>query len=86
MFVVLLPGLVLLWGALAGRRSRTSGWAIAGTLVLVGGGSWGLYLATAAQAAESPLLLFPVPLLTLLGLWWIRSWATPSPVLRLESD
>lgn len=84
-FVVLIPAFALLWGAWAERRSRRSGWVIAATLLLVAGGSWGLYLATAAQAAESTLLLFPVPLLTLLGLWWIRWWATRPPLPTLES-
>ncbi len=83
--VVLLPSLSLLWGAWAERRSRRSGWVIVGSLLLVAGGSWALYLATAAQTAESPLLMFLVPTLTLLGLWWIRWWAIRPPLPTLEA-
>ncbi len=83
-FVVLIPAFVLLWGAWDERRARRSSLLIGALLVLVTAISWGLYLATAAQAAESPLLLFPIPSLALFGLWWIRRWATRPTLPTLE--
>jgi hypothetical protein len=37
-------------------------------------GLWALFLATVEGNQESPLMYFPIPLLSLLGLWWIRWW------------
>ena len=38
-------------------------------------GMWALFLATIEGNVEHPVMYLPLPILTLLGLWWARWWA-----------
>jgi hypothetical protein len=55
------------------------------SLAVLLAGLWALFLITldsaAGQPQQSPVMFFPLPLLLLLGLYWIRWWAIrPAPL------
>jgi hypothetical protein len=78
-FIVLFVPLVLvfaMWVKHSGTLGRVT--VILSMLVLFVG-LWALFLVTldasAGQPQQSPIMFFPLPLLLLLGLYWIRWWA-----------
>lgn len=74
-YVVLLPGLYLVfsvWAERWGSAGRAAVLSIMGVLVI---GLWLLFTTTVAGNVESPIMYLPVPILALVGLWWIRWWA-----------
>jgi hypothetical protein len=80
-YVVLIPALLLIlriWVDRWGRRGKI-GAALA--LVLLFSGLWILFAATVRGNQESAAMYFPVPFLLLIGLWWLRWWATNRPRL-----
>lgn len=74
-FVVLLPALCLVFGIAAARLGRRSGVVVIATLSGLGLGLWALFLLTVEGNVESGWMHFPLPLLALAGLWWVRWWA-----------
>ncbi|GMR11377.1 MAG: hypothetical protein BMS9Abin28_2208 [Anaerolineae bacterium] len=73
-YVVLLPALILVFSVLAERwRGRGDGVVLL-TMAALLFGLWALFLATIEGNTESPVMYLPVPILTLLGLWWARWW------------
>ncbi len=56
------------------RWGRPGVWATGATLAALGLGLWALFLVTVEGNQESATMYFPVPILSLLGLWWIRWW------------
>jgi hypothetical protein len=84
-FIVLFFPLVLVF-AMWVKHSGTIGrlMVILSLMVLLVG-LWALFLVTlepsAGQPQQSPVMFFPLPLLLLLGLYWIRWWAIrPAPL------
>ena len=73
-YVVLLPALSLVFAELSQRWGRKGVLATGVTLVALGIGLWVLFLVTVEGNQESAWMYFPVPILSLLGLWWIRWW------------
>jgi hypothetical protein len=64
-----------------GRAGRISGAVVLLTLFA---GLWGLFLTTLVGNEEAPALYLPLPLMLLLGLWWIRWWVVRGLHLRPE--
>lgn len=82
-FVILLPALILTltvwlerWG------SGAAGW-VGLQLIGLAGGLWWLLFRTSSGNQEDLLLFLPAPVLTVLGLWWIRWWASRTTRLPL---
>lgn len=73
-YVVLLPALCLVFAEWCRRWGRQGTLATVISLAALAVGLWALFLATVEGNQESPLMYFPIPLLSLLGLWWIRWW------------
>jgi hypothetical protein len=78
-FIVLFVALVLIF-AMWVKHSGTLGRVMVTlSMVLLLGGLWALFLVTldasAGQPQQSPVMFFPLPLLLLLGLYWVRWWA-----------
>ena len=74
-YVVMLPALCLMFSVLVERwRARGNG-AVLFTMAALLFGLWALFLATVEGNTEHPIMYLPVPILTLLGLWWARWWA-----------
>jgi hypothetical protein len=75
-FVILVPALVLVFGAWVERWGKVGEWATGLSLLFLGIGLWALFLATLKygdQPQQSPLLFFPLPLFVLGALYSIRS-------------
>jgi hypothetical protein len=75
-FVVMLPALILIFSVWQGRWGRQGAFAIYACLLALLVGLWGLFLATVVGNTESPAMYIPLPFLVLLGLLWVRWWAT----------
>jgi hypothetical protein len=86
--------LVFIWSVWAERMEKSGRWVILTTMALVLALPWVIFLNKSATEAESlPLarLLFPLPLLLMAGLYWIRWWAvrpvrTVMDELRLRGE
>ena len=74
-YVVLLPALCLIFSVLTDRWRAKGDVVVLLAMVALLFGLWGLFLTTIEGNVESPLMYLPVPILTLLGLWWARWWA-----------
>ncbi|MDK1044114.1 MAG: glycosyltransferase family 87 protein [Anaerolineales bacterium] len=74
-YVVLLPALCLIFSVLTDRWRAKGNVVVLLAMVALLFGLWGLFLTTIEGNVESPLMYLPVPILTLLGLWWARWWA-----------
>jgi hypothetical protein len=81
--VLLVPAILLVFSNWSGRRGGEAGILV--TVLLMAVGSWVPYLVTLGGGAESDALLVGVPVLTWIGLWWIRWWATRPPLPSLEA-
>ncbi len=73
-YIILLPALSLMFAEWSRRWGRPGIWATGATLAALGLGLWALFLVTVEGNQESAWMYFPVPILSLLGLWWIRWW------------
>lgn len=75
-YVVLLPALCLIFSVLVERWGARGNVVVLFAMVALLFGLWALFLATVDGNTESPIMYLPIPILTLLGLWWARWWAT----------
>lgn len=75
-YVVLLPALILILSVWQSRWGRKGTVGIYVCLLAFLVGLWGLFLATVVGNTESPAMYIPLPFLVLLGLLWVRWWAT----------
>ena len=73
-YVILLPALCLVFAEWTRRWGRSGMLATLASLIALVVGLWALFLATVDGNQESAWMYFPVPLLSLVGLWWIRWW------------
>ncbi len=74
-YVVLLPVLCLIFSVFADRWGRKGDLVVLLAMAAMLFGLWGLFLATIQGNNESPIMYLPLPIMTLLGLWWARWWA-----------
>ena len=74
-YVVLLPALCLVFAVLADRWGTRGDVVILLLMTFILVGTWALFLATVEGNVEQPVMYLPLPILTLLGLWWARWWA-----------
>ena len=74
-YVVLLPVLCLVFAVLADRWGTRGDMVILIVMAAILIGTWALFLATIEGNVEHPVMYLPLPILTLLGLWWARWWA-----------
>lgn len=80
-YVVMLPALCLILAVPSERIGRRSALGVLVALLLLAVALWGLFLATVEGNVESAAMYLPVPLLALVGLWWVRWWARREPRL-----
>jgi hypothetical protein len=83
-FVALLPALIHILSVLDARWGRAGRISGAVVLLTLFAGLWGLFLTTLVGNEEAPALYLPLPLMLLLGLWWIRWWVVRGLHLRPE--
>lgn len=86
-YIILFPALVLLFAVWQERWGPRSQWTILIMMFVVFFGLWVLFLRTVeygTQPQQHPLMLFPLPLFLLIGLYWIRWWAVRPQKLLIE--
>ena len=77
-FIIMLPGLIVVFRLVEDRWPNYGSlinFIILGVLFVV---PWGIFLFTLSneyQPIQSPIMFFPVPVLLLLELYWVRWWA-----------
>jgi hypothetical protein len=79
-YVVLLPVLLLVFRTWQARWGRSGLMAIGVTLAILFFGLWLLFWVTVQGNTESLWMYLPLPVLALLGLWWIRWWIFRIPL------
>jgi hypothetical protein len=83
-YLLLIPVLFLIFQAWE-HRWQTGGQIISIVfLLLLGAGMWALWLANQDLLAQPGWLIFPLPLICLVGLWWVRWWFVHPPRLYIE--
>lgn len=82
-YVVLLPVWMLIFSVLVQRWDQGGVVATALTSLALILGPWALFLTTVQARTESAMMYLPLPILTLLGLWWIRWWKLRAPEISL---
>lgn len=83
-YVMLLPVLVLILKILRQRWGKVGEGVVGFVLVSLLFGLWLLFLNTVQGNLEQPVMYLPLPLICLLGLWWVRWWAIRP--IRLPRD
>jgi hypothetical protein len=86
-FVILLPGLVLVFGIWDLRWKQAGRMMAAASMLILSAGLWVLFLRTiisAEQPTQNPVMFFPYPATLFLGLYWIRWWALRPPRLYVD--
>jgi hypothetical protein len=83
-YVALLPAVLLMIRVISdrwGSVGKAVNWAV---MLLLFAGYWVLFLFTVKATAEQAIMYLPIPIITFLGLFWIRWWAIRPPKLPFE--
>jgi hypothetical protein len=83
-YTMMIPVLFLIFQAWEQRWQAGGHYLTGFFLLLLGGGIWAIFLAARQGFDEPALVYFPLPLVCLLSLWWIRWWFIRPPRLYLE--
>ncbi len=86
-YIVLLPGLILVFSVWDERWGILGKWLVWISLLLLSFGLWGLFLKTiipSDQPLQHPIMFFPLPIFMVIGLYWVRWWATRPPRVYLD--
>jgi len=83
-YVVLLPGLLLVFSALESRWGRTGIIAAWCAMIAMLGGLWILFLTTIEGNIENAAMYIPLPLIVLTGLLWTRWWTVRGTRVLLD--
>jgi len=78
-YIVLFPAILLIGKALADRLGSFGKRIASVILILIPTSSWIIYFSTRPTIGESHILLLPLPLFLLAGLWWSRWWVVRPP-------
>ena len=76
-FGILFLAMVLVFSIVKERWGRGGDWIILGLMVLITVGPWVLFIRTldySYQPIQDAIMFVPVPLFTLIGLYWVRWW------------
>jgi hypothetical protein len=83
-YSALLPGLFLILKVWQERWAKLGNWGVWLVLLLIGIGLWAIYLSLINRGGNMLVLYIPIPLFTIVGLWWTRWWAINPPHLLLD--
>jgi hypothetical protein len=86
-YVAMFPGLVLVLSIWDERWRKLGQWIGFITMLLLLVGLWLLFVSTIQfgdQPIQHPVMFFPLPVLLIAGLYWVRWWAIHPPRLFLE--
>ena len=82
-YVVLLPALCLIFCAWDERWGKKGIVLIIFSLSVILIGLWALFMISVEGAIENEIMYLPLPILSLLGLWWSRWWIVRVSSLRI---
>jgi Glycosyltransferase family 87 len=80
--VCLLPAVMLVLASLAQRAPRGRNWIVVVAVVLIGSGSWALYMSVSAGAGGGIVGVSVGPALAFAGMLWARWWMTRGAEVR----
>ena len=80
--VYLLPAVMLVLGGIGQRIPRFGNWIVATALLLIGFGSWALFLSASSETEGGVVGASIAPALACLGLLWVRWWVTRGAEVR----
>jgi hypothetical protein len=81
-FIVAFPGLVLVFSIWQKRWKKTGIGLIVGAMIILLISIWAIFLRTIEYSYEpiqSPVMLFPYPIILIAFLYWVRWWAVHPP-------
>lgn len=83
-YIALLPGVILIFAAWDRYWGVIGRGLVVTSLILLFLGLWWLFLTTLSlqqggQATQHSILFFPLPLFSILGLYWVRWWMVRAP-------
>ncbi len=86
-YVGMFPALVLVFTLWEERWSHAGRWLVLASILGLFAGLWYLFIATLQvgdQPIQNPVMFFPLPVLLLGGLYWIRWWVISPPRVFLD--
>jgi hypothetical protein len=83
-YVALLAPIFLVSKVIGERWGTFGKWVTGATYVLFFAGLWLLFIITIKGNDEQAIMYIPVPIITLVGLWWTRWWAIRPPTRLVE--
>ena len=81
-YVVMLPAICMIFCVWDERWGKKGNIAIVTVLMLLVVGLWTLFLVSVEGNLENDVMYRPLPILTILGLWWSRWWIVRVSLLR----
>jgi hypothetical protein len=83
-YVALLAPIFLVSKVIGERWGTFGKWVTGATYVLFFAGLWLLFIITIKGNDEQAIMYIPIPIITLVGLWWTRWWAIRPPTRLVE--
>jgi hypothetical protein len=83
-YVALLAPIFLVSKVVGDRWGTFGKWVSGATYLLLFAGLWVLFILTIKGNDEQAIMYIPVPVITLIGLWWTRWWAIRPPTRLVE--
>jgi cell division protein FtsW (lipid II flippase) len=76
-FIIMFPAIILVFRMVEDRWKNIGQWILIGYLSLLFFVPWLIFVRTidfGYQPVQSPVLFFPVPIMIIVGLYWVRWW------------
>jgi Glycosyltransferase family 87 len=86
-YAILFVVLILIFSYWDERWKPAGRWILLLSMIILFFGLWVLFLKTlqpGPQPIQSSIMFFPLPLFLLIGLYWVRWWATRPPILLID--
>ncbi len=87
-FIILFPGLVLVFGVWIERWHRAGQGLIWTSMFFLFVGIWAIFLRTVEysyQPIQSPIMFIPLPLFMFIAIYWVRWWAIRPPNVWMDT-
>jgi hypothetical protein len=83
-YIALIPTLFLILKIVTERWGSIGRWFVGILMFVLFVGLWTLFIVTLKGNDEQAVMYLPIPIITLLGLWWVRWWAVKPPTRLIE--
>ncbi len=85
-YVVMIPALCIIFSTWVRRWNKKGNLTVVFAIIFLFLGMWVLFLASVTGNQESSIMYPPLPIITFIGLFWVRWWAIRSEKLPLEGS